>query len=120
MRVKDTPAATMREMQDILRLAAEPCRPCDNSKSLISRAAGVLHLSYRRAATLWYGEEGRRVREDEAARLRAERDRLLRLKLARLEREIAELRRQIDAEKGADLARGQVRAMGKTPLSCAS
>jgi hypothetical protein len=105
----------MAEMQRILRLAAEPFRPCDNTKSLIARAAAVLSLPYRRAQTLWYGEEGRRVRAEEAARLRAESDRLLRLKLCRLELEIADLRRQIDAEESAGLARRQVGAIGQTP-----
>jgi hypothetical protein len=110
----------MREMQEILRLAAEPITLHDNAKSLIARAASVLSLPYRRAQSLWYGEEGRRVRAEEAARLRAEADRLLRAKLARLEREIATLRRQIaDAEEGAGLARRQDRAVGEeAPLTC--
>jgi hypothetical protein len=82
------------EMQAIVRLAAEPCRlGCDNTKSLIGRAADVLGLSYRRARTFWYGStEQVLVRDEEAARLRDERDRLLRLKEQRLERELHELR----------------------------
>jgi hypothetical protein len=85
-------------MQEILRLAAEPCQMHDNAKSLIARAAGVLHLSYRRAFTLWYGEEGRRVRADEAARLRAEKDRLLICRLKRLRAEIAETERLLGVQ----------------------
>jgi hypothetical protein len=105
----------MAEMQRILRLAAEPYRPCDNTKHLIARAAAVLRLPYRRAQTLWYGEEGRRVRAEEAARLRAEADRLLRLKLARLEQEIAILRGQIHDEESARLARLQARGISTAP-----
>jgi hypothetical protein len=111
-------AAILREMQGILRLAAEPLTPCDNAKSRIARAAAVLSLPYRRAYSFWYGEERARVRAEEAARLRAEADRLLRLKLARLEQEIAILRGQIDAEESAGLARRQDRAVGKAdPLT---
>jgi hypothetical protein len=92
----------LREMQEILRLAAEPRRECDNAKSRIARAATVLQLPWRRAYSLWYGEEDRRVRDEEAARLRAERDRLLRLRLERLEREAIELRRFIDETERRD------------------
>jgi hypothetical protein len=81
------------EMQGIVRLAAEPLRPCDNTKSLIGRAADALGISYRRARSFWYGStEQVLVRDEEAARLRDERDRLLRLKEQRLERELHELR----------------------------
>jgi hypothetical protein len=108
----------MREMQGIMRLAAEPLCPHDNAKSRIARAATALSLPYRRAYSLWYGEERARVRAEEAARLRAEADRLLRLKLARLEQEIAILRGQIDAEERAALAGRQDRAVGKAdPLT---
>jgi hypothetical protein len=108
-------AAILREMQEILRLAAEPLCPHDNAKSRIARAAAALSLPYRRAYSFWYGEEKTRVRAEEAARLRAESDRLLRLKLCRLELEIADLRRQIDAEESAGLARRQAGAIGQTP-----
>jgi hypothetical protein len=112
--VKDN-AHTMREMQGIMRLAAEPLCPHDNAKSRIARAAAVLSLPYRRAYSLWYGEERARVRAEEAARLRAEADRLLRLKLARLEQEIAILRGQIHDEESARLARLQARGISTAP-----
>ena len=109
---------TLAEMQQILRLAAEPCQMHDNAKSLIARAAAVLHLTYRRAYSLWYGAEKTRVRAEEAARLRAERERLLQLKIERLEREIATVRRQIADEESAGLARGGDHAAG-APASLA-
>jgi hypothetical protein len=107
--------ATLREMQGILRLAAEPLTPSDNAKSRIARAAAALSLPYRRAYSFWYGEEKTRVRAEEAARLRAESDRLLRLKLARLEQEIAILRGQIHDEESARLARLQARGISTAP-----
>lgn len=113
MSVKSTDTA-LREMQTIVQLAAEPITPSDNTKGLIGRAAAVLRLPYRRAYQFWYGEERTRVRDEEAARLRAERERLLALKLARLEQEIADLRRQLDAEEAGRLA---ARATGKAGAS---
>ncbi|HEY2416596.1 MAG TPA: hypothetical protein VGH84_01660 [Steroidobacteraceae bacterium] len=107
--------ALLGEMQCIVRLAAEPRPPVDSSKGAINRAARALGLSYRRARAFWYGEERALVREAEAARLRAERDRLLRLRLERLEVEMQELRtllhyaEQRDAAQagtGADLGHG--------------
>jgi hypothetical protein len=80
------------EMRAILHLAAEPIRPCDNVKSLIARAAQTLGLTYRHAKRIWYCEEDRRLRTEEVARLREERQRLLLAKEQRLERELAELR----------------------------
>ena len=42
MRVRDNRLADMQEMQEILRLAAEPYSATDNAKSLIGRAARAL------------------------------------------------------------------------------
>jgi hypothetical protein len=93
------------EMQGIVHLAAEPLRPCDNVKSLIGRAADALGISYRRARSFWYGStEQVLVRDEEAARLRAERDRLRLAKLERLEREIQELRTLLHYAEQRDAA----------------
>jgi hypothetical protein len=81
------------EMQEILHLAAEPLRPNDNGKSRLARAATVLQLGRRRAYALWYGEDHTLIRKEEAERLRAERARLLELRIERLRREIAEAER---------------------------
>jgi hypothetical protein len=94
--VKETNASRIAEMQEILRLAAEPYRSHDNAKSRLARAASALQIPWRRAYSLWYGEAKTLVRDEEAARLRTERDRLLRLHLERLEQETVRLRRRID------------------------
>jgi hypothetical protein len=89
------------EMQQILHLAAEPLRPRDNAKSRLARAAAVLRLAPRRAYALWYGEERMLIREEEAARLRAEKVRLYQLRLVRLRREIAETERFLGVQRSA-------------------
>jgi hypothetical protein len=90
--VKD-PYAVHREMQAIVRLAAEPRPAADSLVAALLRASRALGISYRRTVSFWYGYTERvRVSPEEAAKLRAERDRLLRLRLARLEQELAELR----------------------------
>lgn len=96
MAVSHNNSDVLTEMQAILRLAAEPYSVHDNAKSRIARAAAVLQMPWRRTYSLWYGEAKALVRDDEAARLRAERNRLLRLRLQRLEREAAELRALIN------------------------
>ena len=96
MSVKKTSAASLLEMQEIVRLAAEPLRPHDNVKSKIWRAGRLLGIGYRRAYALWYSEPQAVVGEDEAARLRAERDRLYQLRLARLRQEIADTERRLE------------------------
>jgi len=89
--------ALVAEMQDIVRMAAEPRPPVDSSKGAINRAARALGITYRRARSFWYGHtEKVLVRDAEAARLRAEHRRLLLLRIERLEREIAETRRLLD------------------------
>jgi hypothetical protein len=89
------------EMQQILHLAAEPLRPRDNAKSRLARATAVLRLAPRRAYALWYGEERMLIREEEAARLRAEQVRLYQLRLCRLRREIAETERFLGVQRSA-------------------
>lgn len=105
---------SLTERRAIAHLAAEPYGLHDNAKTLISRASRVLQVSLRRATALWYGEPDHCIAAEETARLRAERDRLLALKLARLEQEIADLRRQLDAEEAGRLA---ARATGKAGAS---
>lgn len=95
--------AVRAEMQEILHLAAEPLRPHDNGKSRLARAAAVLKLGRRRAYALWYGEQHTLIREEEAARLRAERDRLLELRITRLRQEIVEAERQLQEARRANL-----------------
>jgi hypothetical protein len=95
--------AVRAEMQEILHLAAEPLRPNDNGKSRLARAAEALKLGRRRAYALWYGEAHTLIREEEVARLRAERDRLLELRIERLRREIAEAERRLQEARLADL-----------------
>jgi hypothetical protein len=107
--LKATDAALRAEMQEILRLAAEPLRPCDNAKSRLARAGAVLRLAPRRAYALWYGEARMLIREEEAARLRVERDRLLELRLARLRQEIAETERLLERRRD-ETAKGMGRA----------
>jgi hypothetical protein len=116
--VKASDPAVRAEMQEILHLAAEPLRPNDNGKSRLARAAGALRLGRRRAYALWYGEERAVIREEEVARLRAERDRLLELRIERLRREIAEAERQLgEARRRANLeaATGLDRALAAGP-----
>jgi hypothetical protein len=84
------------EARAILRLAAEPYGPQDNKKSLIAKAAKALSLTYSRAKRLWYAEDDSPLRAEEAARLRAEKERLYRLRLARLRAEIDETERLIN------------------------
>jgi hypothetical protein len=91
-------------MQAIVRLAAEPRTAADSTKAAIGRAAAALQLNYRRAYSLWYRADRLRVTPEEAARLRAERDRLLLLRHARLEREIAETRRLLNEARRHDAA----------------
>jgi hypothetical protein len=125
---RDTNAPLRAEMQEILRLAAEPIRPNDNTKSRLARAAAVLQLGRRRAYTLWYGEATALIRDAEIERLRSERDRLYELRLARLRREIADTERRLevlrreDLEAAASLDRAETRAGGEvdyTGLSAA-
>ena len=105
--------ALVAEMQDIVRMAAEPRPPVDSSKGAINRAARALGITYRRARSFWYGHtEKVLVRDAEAARLRAEHRRLLLLRIERLEREIAETRRLLD-----DAARQQRNAEAQR-LAC--
>ena len=94
--------AILEEMQQILRLAAEPIRPHDNAKSRLGRAAEVLRLGRRRAYSLWYGEAHAVVREEEASRLRGERDRLLMLRIERLQAEIADTERLLSEARRRD------------------
>jgi hypothetical protein len=96
--------ALLREMQAIVRLAAEPRTAADSTKAAIGRAAAALQLNYRRAYSLWYRADKLRVTPEEAARLRVERDRLLVLRHARLEREIAETRRLLNEARRHDAA----------------
>jgi len=118
--------ALVAEMQDIVRMAAEPRPPVDSSKGAINRAARALGITYRRARSFWYGHtEKVLVRDAEAARLRAEHRRLLLLRIERLEREIAETRRLLDdaarqrdaeaqrlARQAAAMAGGEIGAGG--------
>ena len=118
--------ALVAEMQDIVRMAAEPRPPVDSSKGAINRAARALGITYRRARSFWYGHtEKVLVREAEAERLRAEHQRLLLARIARLECEIADTRRlleqarqQRDAEaqrlarQAAAMAGGEIGAGG--------
>jgi hypothetical protein len=96
--------ALLREMQAIVRLAAEPRTAADSTKVAIGRAAAALQLNYRRAYSLWYRADRLRVTPEEAARLRVERDRLLLLRYERLEREIAETRRLLNEARRHDAA----------------
>lgn len=96
--------ALLCEMQAIVRLAAEPRVAADSTKGAIGRAAKALRMNYRRAYSLWYRSDKLRVGPEEAARLRAERDRLLELRYARLEREIAETRRLLQQARRHDAA----------------
>lgn len=100
--VSDTTAAVRQEMQEILRLAAEPLRPNDNAKSRLARATAALRLTRRRAYALWYGEDHALIREEEAARLRAERERLLLLRIERLQAEIADTERLLSEARRRD------------------
>ncbi|HKW23538.1 MAG TPA: hypothetical protein VJO13_19305 [Ktedonobacterales bacterium] len=122
-------ATLVAEMQAIVRQAAEPRQPLDSQKGAIGRAATALGLTYRRAFSFWYGHtEKVRVSPEEAARLRAEADRLRLARIERLEREIAELRRQcreIRADRLAAGNRGVSAAVGRSdtavappPLTC--
>ena len=77
-------------------LAAEPFSPADNRKSLIARAARTLHLTYSRAKRIWYAEDTCSMRAEEVVRLLAERERLYRVRLARLRAEIADTERLIN------------------------
>lgn len=106
--------ALLREMQAIVRLAAEPRVAADSTKAAIARAGQALSLNYRRAYSLWYRADRLRVSPEEAARLRAEGDRLLVRRIERLQREIDETKRLLAqaeqrdavAAKAAGLARG--------------
>jgi hypothetical protein len=119
--LKASNADVLREMQGITRLAAEPVPPGDNVKGAIGRAARALHLTYRRAYSLWYGAEKTLVREEEAARLRVERTRLLELRLERLGREIAETERLIAEALRREEARaeavGRAQSAGRMDIS---
>jgi hypothetical protein len=108
--------ALLREMQAIVRLAAEPRVAADSTKAAIGRAATVLQLNYRRAYSLWYRSDKLRVSPEEAARLRAERDRLQVLRLERLEREIAETKRLLQEARRHDAA-AQAAAGGRSHLA---
>ena len=108
--------ALLREMQAIVRLAAEPRVAADSTKAAIGRAAAALQLNYRRAYSLWYRSDKLHVSSEEAARLRAERERLLRLRHARLEREIAETKRLLQEARRHDAA-AQAAAGGRSHLA---
>ena len=108
--------ALLREMQAIVRLAAEPRVAADSTKAAIGRAATVLQLNYRRAYSLWYRSDKLRVSPEEIARLRAEHERLQRLRLERLEREIAETRRLLQEARRHDAA-AQAAAGGRSHLA---
>ena len=97
--VDDARAELRREIQDIVRLAAEPLRPNDNVKSRLARAAARLGLGRRRAYAFWHGEAETVARAEEVARFRAERERLLQARMERLGREIAETERLIREAK---------------------
>lgn len=113
--------ALIAEMQAIVRMAAEPRQPVDGIKAAVGRAAKALGISYRRAMTFWYGyTEKVLVTEAEAERLRAERARLLALRIDRLERELIALRSEMrlqDAEKGARLAGREAEGSGQASLN---
>ena len=83
------------EMRALAQLAADGAGLRDNTKSRIARVARVLSLSWRRASALWYGDIDHWIAAAEAARLRGERERLLRARVERLGREIAETERLI-------------------------
>jgi hypothetical protein len=124
--VKD-PYAVHREMQAIVRMAAEPRPVADSLKAALRRSSAALGISYRRAMSFWYGHTERvRVTPDEAERLRAEADRLRLLRIERLEREIAELRAEVRLRNarrraaGAGEDRGVDQAVAETPLNCAA
>lgn len=111
----------LTEMQAIVRFAAEPRPVTDSIKGAIRRASRALGISYRRSRSFWYGCDRAKVTEAEAARLRAERDRLLALRIECLDRELAELRAEmgrLDAEKSARLAGREAAGSGQAPLSC--
>jgi hypothetical protein len=112
-------AELVAEMQAIVRMAAEPRQPVDGLKVALNRASRALGLSYRRTMSFWYGHTERvRVSPEELARLRAERRRLLLLRMVRLEQELAALRRQIDDEESARLARRTTHQTGQVaPLT---
>jgi hypothetical protein len=104
--MKTNTADVKAEMQAIVRMAAEPRLPGDNTKGAIRRAAAALQLTYRRAYSLWYSAERAKVRADEAERLRAEAHRLRLLRIERLEREIAELRAEVRRQDALAEAEG--------------
>ena len=117
-------AALIAEMQAIVRMAAEPRQPVDGIKAAVGRASRSLGISYRRAMTFWYGHtEKVLVSNAEATRLRAESDRLLALKIERMERELAVLRVEMrlrDAKKDPRLAYPEVGGSAEAPLGDAA
>ncbi|UNC12882.1 hypothetical protein FE249_00880 [Acidiphilium multivorum] len=77
------------EMMAIVRGAAAPVCPGDTVGALMRRAARRLGLSPRRVRAYWYGEV-KRVPAEEADRLRAARETILRGHAAQLVQALSE------------------------------
>lgn len=107
----------LAEMQAIVRMAAEPRQPVDGIKAALRRASAALGISYRRAMSFWYGDTRAHVTDEEAARLRAERTRLLRLREERLGLEIELTRRLIEEALRHEEAQAADRSVAQ-PMVC--
>lgn len=87
----------LQRLRDLIEEAAGPVSTGDTRQSWLNRAARAIGISYSRAWNVWYGKAKTvSAAEYEAAKQAAHRARVERL--ARLEAEIADLRRTIQEE----------------------